>query len=699
MNAVPSPPDPAMVPSTRRSVRVRPASTPGQSGEVDTAYDEFCRLREHGEKIDPAEFCARFPGIQNSLARLLEVHCHLEENSDLLDDARDIDWPLPGETFAGFRLERELGQGAFARVFLATDPKLGDRPVAVKVSPQGGFEAATLGRIPHPNVVPVYSCREERGLTAVCMPYLGHATLIQVLDRVYGQGKKVNRAAEILAAIADPLPQNVPAPPSLFRTGSYVDAVRWIATGLVDALAYLHAKGICHRDLKPSNVLLRPDGTPMLLDFNLSSNIQLPDFRLGGTLLYMAPEQLRATDPEGPSNPRLLDGRTDLFSLGVILYELLTGKHPFAPLSMEIPEARRQLLDKQRQGIQPIRALAPEVDVTFARLVESCLAFEPAHRPNGAAALQRSLRADQRLWRQAIRWLGKHPRTVAAAGLLLLAGAAGGYQISRQPPAHLVQLNQGIEAYQQGNHEQALFFLNQSLEANPNQVEALFACGRVYQKMGDLDPAFTNFQKADKLQPDGQTKACMGYVLHRQGKLKDAKNAYEQAIAAGFATEEIHNNLGAILIDQAKLEEAEAQLNKALTLNQKLPTIHHNLALVYFHRGLGLGQAQKKEQQIQLEKGIGHAKKAADLGKPTGELARNAAQLCAVVARQDPTWLDPALDHLNQAIDLGIHPKVIVADRVFSDLRPDPRFQQLALRQPAALPVAKALRVLDPVRD
>ncbi len=692
-----------MVPSTRRSVRLRPVPAPGQSSEVDAAYDEFCRLREKGEKIDPAAFCARYPGIQKSLARLLEVHCHLEENSDLLDDENPaVDWPLPAETFAGFRLQRELGQGAFARVYLATDPKLGDRPVAVKVSAHGAFEAATLGRIGHPNIVPVHSFREERGLTVVCMPYLGHATLVQVLDRVFGQEKKVDRAAVVLEAIADPLPQNVPPPPALFRSGSYVDAVRWIATGLVEALTFLHGKGICHRDLKPSNVLLRPDGTPMLLDFNLSSDAQLPDLRLGGTLLYMAPEQLRAMDPNGPRDPKLLDARTDLFSLGVILYELLTGKHPFAPLPRGLPisEVLRRLLDRQRQGFKPIRAFAPEVDVNLARLVEGCLAFEPECRPASAAALQRSLRGDQMLWRRTVRWLGKHPKTVGAVALLLLAGAVGGYQLSQQEPAHLVQLNQGIEAYQQGNYDQALFFLNQSLEANPNQADAFFARGLVYKKMGDLDKnqfslSSISFQNADNLKPDGKTKACMGYALHRQGSVTPAINAYGQAIAAGFATEEVHNNLGAIFVDQTKLDEAYLHLNKALALNPKQPTIHHNLALLFFKRGLARTQLEKRAQ---LEKGISHIQKALDLGKPTGELAYSAAQLCAVAARQDPTWRDPALNHLTQALDLGVNPKAIVLNTFFDDLKPDPRFKLLAQR-PQAQPSAKTLRVLDPVRD
>src|SRR5207244_1261487 len=101
---------------------------------------------------------------------------------------------------------------------------------------------------------------------------------------------------------------------------------------LADGLAHAHDRGILHRDLKPANVILTDDGRPMLVDFNLAEDTksrgQAERASVGGTLPYMAPEHLEAF---GGGSASRLDGRSDIFSLGVILFELLTGRHPFAP--------------------------------------------------------------------------------------------------------------------------------------------------------------------------------------------------------------------------------------------------------------------------------------------------------------------------------------------------------------------------------
>src|SRR5262249_35868300 len=142
----------------------------------------YCRRVDGGESIDPDEFCARHPGSQSSLEKLLRAHRFLEEHPDLLVE-KPVVWPELGDKFLGCVLTGELGRGAFARVYLATQPALGNRLVALKVSRGGGAEANLLGRINHANIVPVYSVEEDAaGLTGVCMPYVGSATLHQVLD-------------------------------------------------------------------------------------------------------------------------------------------------------------------------------------------------------------------------------------------------------------------------------------------------------------------------------------------------------------------------------------------------------------------------------------------------------------------------------------------------------------------------------------
>ena len=198
-----------------------------------------------------------------------QAHLSLGEAAAALAAAPPLSWPEPGERLDDLIVLRELGRGSFARVYLALEESTGARPVAVKFSPEGDDEARTLGRLAHPNIVPVLSARFEEavGLTAVCMPFLGAATLIDVMDQAYPtpdaappREAAVIREAIRSASCSDDPPPLTSAPPCRPDGGSYADAVARIAWQIADALAFLHKEGVVHRDLKPSNVLLRPDG-------------------------------------------------------------------------------------------------------------------------------------------------------------------------------------------------------------------------------------------------------------------------------------------------------------------------------------------------------------------------------------------------------------------------------------------------------
>jgi hypothetical protein len=274
-------------------------SVRGKSAQVDEVYAEYCRRCHAGEEIDPDAFCAQHSHLKSTLAPLLEAHHWLKQNPQLVE-ALPPRWPEAGEDLLDLHIIGELGRGGFARVYLATQPALGHRPVAVKLSRGGAAEAQTLGRISHANIVPVYSVQEDplSGLTAVCMPYLGSATLCDVIDRCGTSAMKPDApATAILDAVVDHIPVGeanaARQPPPQLQTGTYIDGVLWIGAQLADALRFIHERGICHHDLKPSNVLMTPDGRPMLLDFNLCADQHAANPRRGGTLPYMSPEQLR----------------------------------------------------------------------------------------------------------------------------------------------------------------------------------------------------------------------------------------------------------------------------------------------------------------------------------------------------------------------------------------------------------------------
>ncbi len=267
-------------------------------------------------------------------------------------------FPEVGQEFLGFRLVAELGRGAFGRVYLARQGDLADRPVALKVSTGCFAESQKLARLQHTHIVPVYSFHRAGSLQAVVMPYFGPTTLADVLedlghrDTLPASGKglvsTLHSRRTRSGVVAVVRPPSAPVAPSARIEGrtapsadvpatlttlrmleglSYVEAALWIGARLAEGLAHAHERGVLHRDLKPANVLLTDEGQPMLLDFNLAEDVKAPGEagRVGGTLPYMAPEHLAAYQ----GRPVDVDARSDIYALGVILYELLTGRHPF----------------------------------------------------------------------------------------------------------------------------------------------------------------------------------------------------------------------------------------------------------------------------------------------------------------------------------------------------------------------------------
>jgi serine/threonine protein kinase/WD40 repeat protein len=377
--------------------------------------------------------------------------------------------PLP-ERLGDFRLLRQVGRGGMGVVYEAEQVSLGRR-VALKVLPHHSLldpeaverfrrEARAAAGLHHTNIVQVFGTGEQDGLHYFVMqfiPGLGLDVLIDELKQLRPEqqpslSRKVSLAGtayEVLSGhlanprVAEPVKAPADATARLSAlTGAGAESARavvssagagrgyWVSVARIgaqvaDALAFAHAHGVVHRDIKPSNLLLDPRGTVWVTDFGLAKAAgDAGDLtRSGdvlGTLRYMAPERFQGRS----------DARSDIYSLGVTLYELLTFRSPFGV-------ADREQLLHQVMHAEPIRPRKanPEVPRDLETVVLKAIGREPADRYQSAAGLADDLRRfvddrpvrarrmtpPERLWR----WCRRDPRTAALLGALLLTLVAG----------------------------------------------------------------------------------------------------------------------------------------------------------------------------------------------------------------------------------------------------------------------------------
>ncbi|HYH68735.1 MAG TPA: serine/threonine-protein kinase [Urbifossiella sp.] len=340
-----------------------PALPPAGEDALDLVLNEVQLRAELGEHPTLAEFALRFPQFSDPLGDEFDLESHLRPADP--DDAEPADdEPTVLETVAGtvlvppwYREPVLLGRGGMGVVLRARDPQLG-RVVALKLtlSPLVGDarlhgEGHAIARLQHPNIVQIFALGEYRGRAYLALEYVPGGSLHEKLhDR--------------------------PRP-------------AWgEAAGLVQTLAlavhYAHLMGVAHRDLKPANVLLTADGEPKITDFGLASVLDRHhegDGDVVGTPAYLAPE-LVAPDRGNTGHTADGDKKVDVYSLGVILYELLTGRLPYAGADAAA------VLAAIRSGPPAApRSLSPAIPCDLEAICLKCLARDPDARYASAADL------------------------------------------------------------------------------------------------------------------------------------------------------------------------------------------------------------------------------------------------------------------------------------------------------------------------
>lgn len=346
------------------------------------------------------DYEGRFPQIRDLLDELETTRFARTEPTDL-KPRREM--PEPGQEFCGYRIIRELGRGSMGTVYLAEVPVI-NHGVALKVlkqifqdnSPAAvrfEREARLLSRLDHPGIVPLYSYGEQHGFRYLVMKAVAGTSLAGVL---HGKGS-AGDTAEILRDLH-----------AMGRAG----VVKSIAVQLATALKVVHDAGILHRDIKPSNILLSESGHVFLTDFSLArSDAESSDltqsFEFVGTLRYAAPESI-----DGKYSPQ-----SDIYSLGLVLFELVTLGIPFQA------DSRRELLSQKLSGKIPEFASWDEQhSPALHRIVRKMTACLPEERYASADDVLQQLQDLDRLpsAQSRIRW--GHWSPVAGAILCLCLG-------------------------------------------------------------------------------------------------------------------------------------------------------------------------------------------------------------------------------------------------------------------------------------
>ncbi len=393
---------------------------PGQPSLVEGYLDRFPPLRDpsivlrllhqeyrvrhrFADRPSAAEYHERFPDVVTDESQLQEA---LDQNGRRETPPPDI---------PGYAIQQMLGRGGMGVVYKARHEQL-DRTVALKMLLAGAYvdpemlerfrtEATAAARLQHPNIVQVFDVAEHEGLPLICQEYVDGGNLAERID---GTPQPLNATAEIVETLAR-------------------------------AIDLAHRRGIVHRDLKPPNVLLTGDGVPKIADFGLAKQFhddagQTATGDVLGTPSYMAPEQ-------ASGKPQSIGPATDVYALGAILYEMLSGRPPFRG-ETSLDTVSQVLTD---EPVPPGR-LRPKLPRDLETICLKCLEKEPGRRYTGAGDLADELRRylDDRpilarpvgSFGRLVKWAGRRPAVAALTASIVLvtilgfAGVAWQWQVA-----------------------------------------------------------------------------------------------------------------------------------------------------------------------------------------------------------------------------------------------------------------------------
>jgi len=447
-----------------------------EDARVIAAVEEYLAALQNGHKLGKREFLSRFPEIAETLAHTIAgldfVHQagpQLKEQADTVGvwkPAQDI---LDGTPLGDYRFVREIGRGGMGVVYEAEQLSLGRR-VALKILPFAAAldpkqiqrfqnEARAAAWLRHPHIVAVHGVGCERGVHYYAMDYIEGRTLADVIH-----GLRQSTGLETAAPSRSTQPIAGLETEASTSTSTYFRTAAALAAQAADALSHAHEQGIVHRDIKPANLLVDQRGAIWVTDFGLSRVQRSPGLTLTGevmgTLRYMSPEQALGHQEQ-------VDHRTDIYSLGATLYELLG-------LAPALPGGNRQELLQQLATVEPRllrkvnRAAPVELETILLKAMAKDADERYASARDFADDLQRYLEDKPVLARRPtlvhrfVKWTRRH-RTVVAAAIGLLLLAVIGLAVSTARIAHEERRTRAALADAQEQRQRALAHFSKAM--------------------------------------------------------------------------------------------------------------------------------------------------------------------------------------------------------------------------------------------
>ena len=386
---------------------------PSENDRLNSAFAEYLRRSRDDESFYVQAFVEEFPDVRNELEELIRDDQLLvgdsgSEETVLFESSagKQESQPVPNR-LGDFKVLEKVGQGGMGIVFRAEQMSIGDRIVALKIMPSPAFEMdgsrltrfqneiAAAGRLDHPNIVPIYASSTKADVPFYAMKFIDGMSFSQfVRSAVKDSSEAEPKSDETTASNGSTSgSRTIVTPDQLLRmaislrarsSARYFKLIAELFADLADGLHHAHETGVVHRDIKPANIMLDSLGHPWITDFGLAQITTSEDSTRAGTLVgtlrYMSPEQAYAQRV-------MIDHRTDIYSLGVTLYEVLTLKPAFDRATE--PELLTMIAFEEPRKPRAIRREIPE---ELQTITLKAIEKSPDERYNSAAEFAADLR-------------------------------------------------------------------------------------------------------------------------------------------------------------------------------------------------------------------------------------------------------------------------------------------------------------------